>query len=516
MIRGVNWVGDAIMTMPAIRAIKSAMPEADITLLVKPWVSGLFEADPNVDHIMLYGPDYAGINGKLRLALALRQRGFKKAILLQNAFDAALLSSLAGIPERTGYGRDARGWLLTRPVPCLPEDRKLHHSKYYLNLLEKAGIIGEGVAHEGAWIYLRLEERLKARRQLAALGLKRPIIGLNPGAAFGPAKRWPLAGFRAVADAAVRELGGGVVVFGSAKEVEAADEIAAGLPGVVSMAGRTTLRELAAFISECDALVTNDSGPMHVGYAVSTPLVVVFGSTDPGLTGPPEGSGAVIKTGLACSPCFKRECPKAGAASEAPCMDGIAAQEVLGALKSVLPGRRAVFFDRDGTLCGDPGYLSRKEDFKPYLPELSALSRLRQAGFSLIGVTNQSGIGRGIVDEEFVREINGYFLREHGFEAFYYCPHLSGERCSCRKPSPGMLLRSRRELGIDLRKSYMIGDKSSDVLSARAAGVRAILVGGPDAGEPGRGDSAPDFIARNLSEAVNHIIESEEAWKKLE
>ena len=509
LIRGVNWVGDAVMTMPAIRAARLAMPDADLTLLAKPWVSGLFEADPNLDRIMLYGPDYGGINGKLRLALALRQKGFKKAILLQNAFDAALLSFLAGIPERIGYGRDARGWLLTRPVACRQEDRMVHHSRYYLNLLERAGIIKEGTAPEDAWIYLGLEERLKARERLTVPGLKRPVIGLNPGAAFGPAKRWPVSGFRAVADAVIRELGGSAVVFGSGKEAGAAEEIAAGFPGVVSLAGKTTLRELAALISECDALVTNDSGPMHVGYAVGTPLVAIFGSTGPNLTGPPPGAGAVIKTGLDCSPCFRRECPKTGAFSEAPCMKGIAASEVVEALKSVLPGRKAVFFDRDGTLCRDPGYLSRREDFEPF-PELRALSRLRQAGFSLIGVTNQSGIGRGIVDEGFVREINGYFVREHGFEAFYYCPHLPGGRCSCRKPSPGMLFRARRDLCIDLRKSYMIGDKDTDVLAARAAGAKAVLVGGRRAGAAVE-YGAPDFIARNLSEAINHIIESEEA-----
>ncbi|MDA8388037.1 MAG: lipopolysaccharide heptosyltransferase II [Nitrospiraceae bacterium] len=512
LIRGVNWVGDAVMTMPAMRAIRKAMPEADITLLVKPWVSGLFEKDPNVDQIMIYGPGHSGINGKLRLALALRQKDFKKAILLQNAFDAALICRLAGIPERIGYGRDARGWLLTGPVPCLAEDRLAHHSRYYLNLLEKAGIIGKGLAPENAWIYLGLEERLRARKGLAALGLKRPVVGLNPGAAFGPSKRWPAAGFRRLAEAIIGELGGGAVIFGSAKEAPAAEEIAEGLPGAVSMAGRTTLRELAAYISECDALVTNDSGPMHVGYAVGAPLVALFGSTSPALTGPPAGS-AVIKKELPCSPCFKRQCARLGdppgTASVPECMGEIAAPEVLLALKSVLPRRRAVFFDRDGTLCRDAGYLARIEDFAPFRQELSALSRLRRAGFKLIGVTNQSGINRGIVDEKFVREVNGYFIREHGFDAFYYCPHRPDERCSCRKPSPGMLFDARRDMGIDLRNSYMIGDKSSDVLAARAAGARAILVRGP-----GPSDGA-DFTASTLTAAVNHIIESEETlWKR--
>ncbi len=524
MIRGVNWVGDAVMTMPAIRAIRRAMPEAAITLLVKPWVSGLFEKDPNIDRIMLYGEEFAGINGKLRLALALRQKDFDEAILLQNAFDAALLCFLAGIPTRIGYARDARGWLLSKPVACHGEDRNMHHSMYYLNLLEKAGITAtapeSGHRREDPWIYLELEERLKARKALAALGLRRPIVGLNPGAAFGPAKRWPAARFRELATAIIGELGGGVLIFGSAKEAPAADEIARGLEGAVSMAGNTTLRQLAAFISECDALVSNDSGPMHVGYAVGAPLVALFGSTEPALTGPgvdtvikAGGSAVIIKKDLPCSPCFKRECARAGSLSRegnsAPCMDAITVSEVFSSLKSVLPARRAVFFDRDGTLCRDANYLARWEDFYPFGEDLKQLSRLKQAGFKLIGVTNQSGVNRGVIKEEFVKEVNGYFGREYGFDAFYYCPHHPGEFCSCRKPSPGMLLNARRDLGIDLKNSFMIGDRGSDVLAARAAGARAIMLAAEGPGQA-KVETA-DFTARSLTEAVDYIIESENA-----
>ncbi len=508
-MRGVNWVGDAVMTMPAIRAIRRAMPEAAVTLLVKPWVSGLFEKDPNIDGLMLYGAEFGGINGKLRLALALRQKDFKEAVLLQNAFDAALICFLAGIPERIGYGRDARGWLLTRSIPWHGEDRQMHHSQYYMNLLEKAGIIKDS-GRQDPWIYLALEERLRAREAIAGFGLGRPLVGLNPGAAFGPAKRWPPARFRELAEAITGELGGGVLVFGSEKEAEAAHEITSGLPGAVSLAGRTTLRMLAAFISECDALVSNDSGAMHVGYAVGTPLVALFGSTEPAFTGPPEGSAVVIKKDLPCSPCFKRECPKDGAsASLAGCMDAITVSEVFAGLKSVLPGKRAVFFDRDGTLCRDSNYLSRWEDFEPFREGLSGLSRLRRAGFKLIGVTNQSGINRGIIKEDFVKEVNGYFGREYGFDAFYYCPHYPGEFCSCRKPSPGMLLNARRDLGIDLKNSYMIGDRDSDILAARAAGAKAIIIGAE--GRAKDGIEKADFTARSLEEAINYIIESENA-----
>ena len=511
MIRGVNWVGDAVMTMPAIRAVRRALPEARITLLVKPWVAGLFEKDPNIDELMLYGEEYSGINGKLRLALDLRKKDFKTAVLLQNAFDAALVSFLAGIPERIGYARDARGFLLTTPIPYHGEDRMMHHARYYLNLLEKAKVINDGGRPDAAWIYLTLEERENARQAINALGLKlkRPVVGLNPGAAFGSAKRWPASRFRELADKVIKELGGSVIVFGTGEEIPAAGEIVAGLEGAVSLAGKTTLRELAAFISECDALVTNDSGAMHVGYAVGTPLVALFGSTDPALTGPADavikpGGNAVIKKTLPCSPCFKRECDRG--AESAECMEGITAREVFLSLKSVLPANKAVFLDRDGVLCRDADYLSRWEDFYPFKEGLEKLPRLKAAGFKLVGVTNQSGINRGTIKEEFVKEVNGYFSREHGFDAFYYCPHHPDEACACRKPSPGLLLRARRELGIDLKNSYMIGDKRSDVLAARAVGAKAILVGTEGEGA----EAGADFAVRSLAAAVDHIIQSEE------
>ena len=506
LIRGVNWVGDAVMTMPAIRALRAAMPGRRMTLLVKPWVAGLFEKDPNIDEVMLYGEEWKGISGKLALALALRRKDFQKAVLLQNAFEAALITALAGIPERIGYGRDGRGFLLTTSVPCLGEDRQMHHSRYYLRLLEKAEIIKGKIAKNIAapWIYLEFEERLKARASMN--GLKRPVIGLNPGAAFGPSKRWPHSRFRELALMVTGELGGSVLVFGSEKEKSAAEEIVRGIEGAVSLAGKTTLRELAAFISECDALVSNDSGAMHVGYAVGTPLVALFGSTEPALTGPPEGN-VVIKKEIPCSPCFRRECAAAGhrTSQSIPCMDGISSSEVFDAVKSSLPSKRAVFFDRDGTLCRNANYMSRWEDFEPFDDGLRELPRLKEAGFKLIGISNQSGIARGLVKEEFVKEVGGYFMRKHGFDAFYYCPHHPDDLCSCRKPSPGMLYSARRDSGIDLRNSYMIGDSAADVLAARAAGARAIFVNTGTEGPSG----APDYVARSLRDAVNYILESE-------
>lgn len=166
------------------------------------------------------------------------------------------------------------------------------------------------------------------------------------------------------------------------------------------------------------------------------------------------------------------------------------------------PGKiRAVFFDRDGTLCKEAHYLSRWEDFEPF-KDLAELARLRKAGFVLIGITNQSGIARGIVDEGFVKEVNAYFTGLHGFKAFYYCPHHPEEGCACRKPAPEMAIKAAGEFGIDLARSYVVGDKDADMLLARAVGAKAVFVA---TGE-GVSIEGADFTALSLKDAVGWIL----------
>ncbi len=166
---------------------------------------------------------------------------------------------------------------------------------------------------------------------------------------------------------------------------------------------------------------------------------------------------------------------------------------------------RAVFLDRDGTLCREMNYLARTSDFEPFA-DLAQLQRLKALGFLLIGVTNQSGIARGLMTEEFVKEINSYFTREHGFDAFYYCPHHPDEGCECRKPRTGMLIRAEKELGVRLPGSYMVGDRELDMITARSAGMKAILVRTGFEQE----SVQADFCAGTLRDAVDYIIKTEE------
>lgn len=498
LVRGVNWVGDAVMTLPALRALRLANPGSRIALLVKPWVSPVFENNPNVDELIIYSEEHRGLKGRLRLAGLLRSYGFSRAVLFQNAIDAALIAFLAGIPERIGYSRDARRVLLTKAVPFDKYAAGLHHVRYYLNLLEKAGF---AVKSSRPWIYLSLDERLDARKQL--VGLRPPVVGINPGATYGSSKRWHPDRFAEVAKRVVDDLGGSVVIFGGPSEAGIAEEIFEGLrsrsgraEGVRMMAGRTTLRELIALISEVDTLVTNDSGPMHVGYAVGTAVVAIFGSTSPELTGPAGYGDVVIRKKVECAPCFERTCRK----GETRCMDLVTVEEVFDAVKSVMRSERAVFFDRDGTLCRDADYLSRMEDLKVFY-DIDSLNVLKKQGYRLIGISNQSGIARGLVREDFVKKINRMFVDRYGFDGFYYCPHHPDENCACRKPEPGLIIQAGQDFCIDFRKSFFVGDKDLDMRLSRAVGTRGILVlTGKD-----RASAFADHTAANLKEAVDII-----------
>jgi heptosyltransferase-2 len=305
LVRATNWLGDAVMSLPAIRAIRQVLPHAHIAIAARPWVADLYARETSVDRIIPYtGPRRA-------FAARLRAERFDGAILLQNAFDAALIAWLARIPERIGYNRDARGLLLTRAIPVPePGDIPRHERFYYLELLRRAGLIERFPATDA----IRLEGIDAAResgvRHLAALGMAAPVIGISPGAAYGNAKRWLPDRFAEVARALQPAA---VLVFGSASERPLCEEVAAHLSRchmeVRNLAGQTTLREFIDLAAACRLFLTNDSGAMHVASALAVPTVAVFGATDDATTGPTGPLARVVREHAECSPCLLRDCP---------------------------------------------------------------------------------------------------------------------------------------------------------------------------------------------------------------
>jgi len=308
LIRATNWLGDAIMSLPAIRAVRESFPGAHLTVLARPSLANLYARERAIDQVL----PYAGDRG--RTAADLRRESFDCAILLPNSFDAALLAWRAGIPRRIGYRRDARGWLLTEAI-AVPEpgETPRHERFYYLELLRRAGLI----AGYPPCAEIRLDGCAQAREAgMAALrdaSIRSPAIGVSPGAAYGNAKRWLPEHFAETAAILARVYTGSLVLFGSAAERPLCAQIAelfggAGT-GVHNFAGDTTLGQFIDLAAACRMFLSNDSGAMHVASALGVPTVTVFGATDDSTTGPTGAWARIVREQVECSPCLLRECP---------------------------------------------------------------------------------------------------------------------------------------------------------------------------------------------------------------
>jgi heptosyltransferase-2 len=309
MVRATNWLGDAVMSLPAIRAIRGVFPHAHLAVVARPWVADLYARETAIDEVIPYAAQ-SGLRSRREFAARLRAHRFDGAILLQNAFDAALLAWLAGIPERIGYRRDARGPLLTRAI-AVPEpgDIPRHERFYYLELLRRAGMIERFPAEEAIRLDGIAGARAEGEAHLRGLGIAGPVVGVSPGAAYGNAKRWLPERFAAAA----ARLNHTVLVFGSAAERPLCEEVTVqlGRSGCEArnLAGATTLREFIELASVCRLFLTNDSGAMHIASALAVPTVTVFGATDDTTTGPTGPAARVVREHAECSPCLLRECP---------------------------------------------------------------------------------------------------------------------------------------------------------------------------------------------------------------
>ncbi len=309
LVRATNWVGDAVMCLPAFRALHDRFPAAEISILAKPWVADLYGREPFCHRVIPYtAADFAA---KWRAAKDLRAEKFDCAILFQNAFEAAAVAYGAGIPERIGYARDGRSALLTRAVPVPKRGEIPRHERfYYLELLRRAEILQTLPASE----LIRLDgapaARLAGLDRFRALGLGENVIGVSPGAAYGTAKQWLPERFAAAASRVALDLGARIAIFGSREERELCAIVeSACIAPAKNFAGETSLAEFIELAAACRVYLTNDSGAMHIASALGVPTVTVFGATDDIGTGPTGPLARIVREPVECSPCLKRECP---------------------------------------------------------------------------------------------------------------------------------------------------------------------------------------------------------------
>jgi heptosyltransferase-2 len=366
LVRGVNWLGDAVMTTPALLRLREAHPHAAIALLTPAKLADLWRGHPALDTVLTFEPG----ESPLSIARRLRAERFDTALILPNSPRSALESVLARIPQRIGSSRSWRNLLLTEPVPARAEEIRMHKrsAREVRRLLNRAGQVRSVWPPRAHQIhhYLHLAAALGAtpapvapqiavsNAEVQTLRAKfdngphsaRPLFGLNAGAEYGPAKRWPRERFVAAAVALQKTLHCQWWILGGPGDRELAEAIAreiqsakAESPDTVrSLAGQTTLRELCSALKACDVVLTNDSGPMHLAAAVGTPVVALFGSTSPELTAPGlpgDERHVLMREPVACAPCFLRECPV-----DFRCMNGITVESVVSAVQKAHVGRQ--------------------------------------------------------------------------------------------------------------------------------------------------------------------------------
>lgn len=328
LVRLPNWLGDTVMAVPTLRALRAALPTAELWC-VGPWVSDILESEPGIAR-RLAPPRRLG--ARLAQARRLRQAAFDLAVILPNSFETALAGRLARARWRVGYAGDGRGFLLTHALP--PDDQPVHQVAAYQRLLGPLGVDGPpGVPT----LTVDPARRSEARRLLDGAGLPggEPRVGLQLGAAFGPAKLWPPERIAALA-LRLEACGVRAVLLGSASAQELGDRVQAAAGGALrSLVGRDRPALLAALLAELDAFVGADSGPAHVAAAVGVPTVTIFGPTDPRATAPSGPGQRALWRPPSCAPCFRPECP-----IDHRCLRAIEVAEVEAAVMAALANRR--------------------------------------------------------------------------------------------------------------------------------------------------------------------------------
>jgi heptosyltransferase-2 len=331
VVRGTNWVGDAVMTVPALRELRRLFPRARLTLATRPWAEGIFAGADFIDDLLITGHTSSRPAAVFKEAREWRARRFDLAVLFPNSFAPALVAALARVPVRVGYATQGRSALLTQRVGVPVWRGERHEVFYYLHLVAEL----ERLLYGASTVETRAPDtrlcvtdaRVRASQLLLVeRGARpgRPLVALCPGSTNSRAKRWPAERFAAVADMLQERVGADVVLLGAREELDISEEVARHMrTRPILLTGQTDIAQTAAVLKASDLLITNDTGPAHVGAAVGCPVVVIFGPTNPVTTRPFSISAEVVRRPPDCAPCMLRDCP-----IDHRCMTAVTAFEV--------------------------------------------------------------------------------------------------------------------------------------------------------------------------------------------
>jgi heptosyltransferase II len=338
LIRGTSWIGDSVVSIPALRELRRIFPSSEIVLLVKPWVRDAFLDADFVDAILIHEDGYSGM---LRTVQAIRKCHFDAAILFQNAFIAAALVYCARIPVRIGFPTDHRRFLLTHPLDLAEPVRQAHQIYYYLSIASK---VEELVFQKSRVDFQAPDFRLlvnesrqaKAKTCLQDLGLdvSRKLIAINPGATNSRAKQWPADRFAEIGDRLAESCACHVLLVGASSEKELGESVAQRMrhrPAVLT--GRTALAESIAILSVCDLVISNDTGPAYLSAALCRPTLTIFGPTNFHMICPTSDTAHIVRSPIRCAPCMLRDCP-----TDHECMTGVTADMVYRRAMELLSG----------------------------------------------------------------------------------------------------------------------------------------------------------------------------------
>ena len=520
-------LGDIILTTPVLDALKENYRNSEICFLTRQRYQGLLEADPRISSVIYFQPEDRdrGIAGLFRLTKLLNQEKFDLIVDLHSNFRSFFIRNLVRAQKKVRYDKK----LLSRLQMIYFKKWKTNSVstvESYLNSLKKVDIISQ---HKIPKLFVKSEDRLWAERFLSEVRFKREelLIGIAPGARW-EMKKWGKDKFSFLAKSLNQDLPAKILLVGDENDQNLIEDIKdytgedRAIPAV-----NLSLNKLLPLIEKCELFISNDSGPMHLASALGVPAIGIFGPTSPSLGFTPSGlKDKIFWKGVECSPCSlhgKKRCVR----EKRFCMDEIMAEEVLEESKRITNADKVIFLDRDGTLTVEKDFVSEVEQVK-FLPNTTkGLKILQGLGYKLVIVSNQSGIGRKIMTEKQVEEINDFILEQLENEGIqiqgiYFCPHHPEDDCNCRKPRTGLIGKALLKHNLKLKDSWVIGDKLSDVLLGKNIRTKSILVltgYGEEVRKKIESGSEilpwqkPDYIARDILDAALYI-ESQISKKK--
>ncbi|MGI8495764.1 MAG: lipopolysaccharide heptosyltransferase II [Pyrinomonadaceae bacterium] len=333
VVRGTNWVGDAVMQIPALRELRRVFPDSHITLATRSWAQGIFEDADFIDEILTFEKS----DSIFKQAKAWREKKFDAAILFTNSFESALVSKLGGVKKRFGYATESRSFLLTDSFPVPDWKNSRHEIHYYLNIAGEFGkkFFGDSkVCEQNPQFQLSVSNKRKqsARELLIDNGadLNKKLIVFCPGSTNSRAKRWQTNSYAELNDKIQKDLNAEVILIGSPDELAVSAEVLekSELKPLL-LTGKTSLADVTAILSVCDLLVSNDTGPAHIAAALGTKTIAIFGPTNPLTTSPLNAE--IIRKNVECSPCMLRDCP-----IDHRCMTQISAEEIFQKILSII------------------------------------------------------------------------------------------------------------------------------------------------------------------------------------